>query len=76
MFKVVTSSSLMFLVLIVFNILVGGYCADYTIYTIFGKHIAVLACLALGFFLGEFIVPAAIICWILTLCGIATPWIK
>jgi len=66
-------SILLLLLVLVFNILVGGYATEYTLETwaTYVKETVVdvpfLPCALAGLFLGEIIVPLAIVTWILFL---------
>lgn len=60
---------------ILFNITVGAMCSDYVIDCILGKNIHWVADIIVGLFLGEIIVPTAIGCWVMTLCGVQTPFV-
>lgn len=42
---------------------------------VFGKHLPWYACLIAGFFLGWITFPLGLISWILTLCGVHTPFL-
>jgi len=54
-------------------ICLGGACFDYVLEFVFGKDIPFIADCFAGLVLGELAIPAAIICWILELCGIVGP---
>jgi hypothetical protein len=54
---------LIFVLLI--NAVVGGFCFDYTLNACFAKDIPWYADAFCGMILGEIIVPAAIVCWVL-----------
>jgi hypothetical protein len=62
--------------IILFNILLGGYCTWYSVLCVFGKEIGMGWCFLIGFFFGEITIPFAFICLILTAAGIPTPFIK
>jgi hypothetical protein len=54
-----------FLVVLAFNCLLGGFCADYLLWACFNIDIPWYADVLIGLVGGEFIVPAAIIAWTL-----------
>lgn len=47
------------------NLLLGGASFDYVLYSVLGKDIPWYGDMLAGLFVGEFTVPAAIVCWIL-----------
>lgn len=47
----------------------------YTLYSIFGKDIPWYGDLLGAFLLGPFNLTAALICWLVRLCGVAAPFI-
>ena len=55
------------------NLTLGALCFDYSLSYIFAKDVPWYADMVCGLFLGEFTIPAAIICWILNMCGIPAP---
>jgi hypothetical protein len=59
--------------ILLFNLALGGVCFDYVLATTIGKDVPWYADAVAGLFLGQFAVPAAIICWIIKLCGIDVP---
>lgn len=62
------------LVVLAIGLLFGGVCFDYVLEVTFGKDIHWFGDMICGFVGGSVIVPAAIICFILVLCGIETPF--
>jgi hypothetical protein len=60
------------LLLIAFNVFVGGYCTQYVVeywgayITGHAVHIPFVVAAVAGLFLGEFTVPAAILTWLLS----------
>ncbi len=54
------------LVLLLFNLLLGGFCFDFSLWALFGKDIPWYADLLCGLFLGQFVIPIAFIAWILS----------
>lgn len=73
MAKLTSSSCGCLLLVLLFNILLGGYCFDYVLFVVFNKDIPWWADAICGTITGEFIVPAAIVCWILKIF-IPTPF--
>jgi hypothetical protein len=63
------------LILLVINLGIGGACFDYVLYAVFGKDIPWYGDAIAGLFLGEFSIPAAVIVWIIRLCGVAVPFV-
>lgn len=63
------------LILLAFNLTVGALCFDYVLFTVFGKDVPWYADMAAGLLLGQFALPAAIICWVVRLCGVPVPFI-
>lgn len=57
------------------SVTLGGYCFGYILETVFGKNVPWYADALGGLVLSSLAVPGAIICWILTLAGVATPFI-
>lgn len=49
----------------IFNLIVGGICASYLIWVFFGKDIFFVWDILIGLVGAEFIVPVAIVVWIL-----------
>lgn len=66
------------IMLVVFGLMlsIGPVCFDYCLFTIFGKDIPWYGDLVAGTILSETCVPGAIVCWILVLCGVPTPFIS
>lgn len=62
------------LTILLVNFLFGGVCFDYTLWAMFGKDIPWYGDVIAGFFLGQFVVPAAVICWIVKMCGVTVPF--
>lgn len=60
---------LLYIILVIFNLIVGGLSIDY-ILSWFSKDIPFIGDAVIGLFLGEFSVPIAIVGWVLRLCGI------
>lgn len=66
---------LVVIMVLAINATLGGACFDYALGAVVGKDIPWYGDAVAGFFLGQFAVPAALICWIVTLCGVAVPFI-
>lgn len=54
------------LVFLLFNLLLGGVCFDFSLWAFFGKDIPWYADLLCGLFLGQFVIPIAVVAWILS----------
>jgi hypothetical protein len=65
-----------FLLIIAFNLTVGALAFQYSLSTVFGKNIPWYGDVIAGLFLGEFTIPCAIVCWIITLCGVEAPFVR
>lgn len=61
------------LIVLLFNLAIGGICFDYCLYHVFGKNVHWFADVVCGLFLGEITVPLAIVLWILRAAGLETP---
>ena len=64
-----------YMIIVAVNITIGALCFDYALETILGKNIPWYGDVICGLFLGEFAIPAAVICWVMTLCGVEPPFI-
>jgi hypothetical protein len=53
---------------------IDGRLFDYVLYTVAGKGVPWYADVVAGAICGGLLVPAAVITWILTLCGVPTPF--
>ncbi len=60
---------------ILLNMALGGVTLHYVLGTVFGVNIPWWADAVGGLFLGQFTVPAALVCWIATLAGATTPFV-
>jgi len=69
------SCGCMILVLLI-NPLLGGFCFNYSLGAIWGTHLSWFLAALGGLFLGEIAIPAALIIWLITLSGVATPFIR
>ena len=70
-----TGSVLGCFALIIVNLSLGGWCFGYSLESVFGKDIPWYGDMVAGLFLGQFTIPSAVVCWILKLCGVETPFI-
>ena len=62
-------------VVMILNLLLGGWSFDYCLWAIFGKDIPFWGDMICGFFAGEVTIPLAIVCFILRCCGIESPFL-
>lgn len=62
--------------LLIFNLLLGGVTLNYTLMSIIGKSIPFGYAVVAGLFIGQFTVPAAVVCWVLRLAGMEVPFVK
>lgn len=63
------------LLVLLFNLTLGGCLFDYALYSVVGKDVPWFADAVAGLFLGQFALPAAVICWIVRLCGVDVPFV-
>lgn len=61
-------------VILITNLLLGGFAVDYCTNTIAGLNAPFWADCIAGLFLGQFAVPLMIICWFLQVCGVHVPF--
>jgi hypothetical protein len=61
--------------LLICSAIIGPWCFDYSLYSVFGKDIFWLGDFAGGMILGSLAVPVAILCWIARLCGVPVPFV-
>lgn len=52
----------------------GRISVNYLLESLIGKTVPFLPAAIVGFFLGGVTIPGALVCWILRLCGIHTPF--
>jgi hypothetical protein len=64
-----------YILVILFNLAVGGLTFQYSLSSIFGKDVAWWVDVIAGAILAEITVPVAILCWIARLCGVEVPFI-
>lgn len=60
----------LFMCVLVINATIGGFAAQYVLWYTLNKDIPWVADVAIGLVGGEVIIPASIMCWILSLCGV------
>jgi hypothetical protein len=66
---------LIFLLILSFNLVVGGLSFQYCLSAVFGKDVPWYADMIAGLFLAEFTVPGAIFCYVVRLCGVPAPFV-
>lgn len=54
---------------------VGGACFDYVLASVLGKDVPWFADAAGGAVTSGFIITAAVVCWIVKLCGVPVPFV-
>lgn len=59
---------------LIINTTIGGWCFGYVLEALLGKDVPWYADALAGLFLGQFMIPAAVISWILKLCGFEVPF--
>lgn len=64
------------LLIVIVNLTLGSYCFNYSLGAIWGTQLPWGLALIGGLFLGELTIPCAVICWLITLSGVAQPFIK
>jgi len=64
------------LLILAINLTLGAYCFNYCLGVIWGTQLSFGLAILGGLFLGEIAIPAAVICWLITLSGVATPFIR
>lgn len=63
-----------FLIMLLINVTLGGYCFHYSLWNIFGKNIPWFADAVCGVVLGGVAIPTAVVCWVMRLCGVEAPF--
>lgn len=58
------------------NFLIGWWLFDYSLMAVFGKDIPWYADVLCGIFIGSALIPVALVCWVMELCGVPTPFVK
>lgn len=61
--------------LFLLNITIGTLCFQYVLDVVFGVDAPFYLDIIGGIVTGEFVIPCSIVCWIVTMCGVSTPWI-
>jgi hypothetical protein len=61
--------------IIIFNLLLGPICFDYSLDSFFAKDAPWYLDLLGGLVFGEVVIPLAILCFILRACGVQVPFI-
>ena len=56
---------IVFLCVVAFNVTLGAMAVNYDIWALFGKHVPLVAAIVGGLFLGQIVVPLAIVLWLL-----------
>lgn len=64
------------LVILFVNLLLGGMSVNYCLSSFMGKTVDFWVATLAGLFLAEITIPLAIVCWLLRLCGVETPFIR
>jgi hypothetical protein len=55
---------------------IGSWAFGYSLWSVLGKDVPWYADLLAGIVLRQYVLPAAILCWIARLCGVAVPFIN
>lgn len=71
--NVATAGCGCFLITVIINLLIGGFCFDYTVWFIINKDFPWYVDAICGLIGGELFVPLAIICFILNMFGVQHP---
>jgi len=58
------------ILVIVFNLLIGGWSVNYLLDFFLAKTIPFIGAAVIGLFVGEISVPVAVVVWILAYCGV------
>lgn len=61
-------------IILIFNITVGALCVDYSLGAIAGVDVPLIADILIGLVAGQVVIPLAIVCFILSACGVVTPF--
>ncbi len=62
------------LTIVVLNLTLGGWCFHYSLLSVFGKNVSWIVDVLAGALLGQFTIPAAVVCWVMRLCGVEAPF--
>ena len=66
-----------FLMILIFNLLLGGLAFQYSLKTVFNRDVPWYTDVVCGLFLGEIVVPAAIVCYIVkNVADVPAPFIQ
>lgn len=57
-------------IILIFNLLFGGWSVDYLLNNVFNRNIPFIGDIVIGFFTAQITVPCAIIAWVLKACGV------
>ncbi len=63
------------ILVILINVTIGAYAFAYCLDSFFAKDASGAVDIIGGLVLGEIVIPLAILCWILKVCGVETPFI-
>lgn len=63
-----------FLFIMLINLTIGAVAFDYALYSLWGKEIPWYGDMACGAIMGEVAVPVALVCLIMRLCGVQSPF--
>jgi hypothetical protein len=58
------------LAILAINAAIGGFAAQYVLWYALNRDIPWMGDVAIGLVGGQFLIPASIVCWILSLCGV------
>jgi EamA domain-containing membrane protein RarD len=64
-----------FLTILAVNLTLGAMAFNYSVETIFGKHLPIFVDVLGGLFLGELTIPCAVVCWVAAACGVHIPFV-
>jgi hypothetical protein len=62
------------LVVVLVNLTLGAWCFNYCLGIIWGTQLPLGLAMIGGLFLGPVAIPAAVICWLIQLSGVPTPF--
>jgi len=61
--------------ILICNLLLGGVTVNYCLESFIGKTVDFVWAAIAGLFLGEISLPLAVVCWLLRICGLHTPFV-
>lgn len=61
------------ILIVLVNLTLGAYCFDYSLAALFGTDVPWYLDVVAGLFLGELVIPVAVILWIVGISGVAFP---